>query len=265
MNIELLSNHRLGTDRGPAIESVQHRIAERILSQTRRRNVGRQERQTSLWTGGGLWALGLLGPRSARPLALLSGAALLYRGITGHCHLYGMLGIDSSQADAKGVPARHGFRHEQTISIQRSPEDLYSFWRDVSNLPRVMHHLKSVIPDGESRSTWVACAPFDVELQWKAEIFQDRKNEMIAWRSLPGGDVDTAGSVHFEALPGNRGTALKLSIKYNPPGGKLTAALAWLVGEGAEARIDEDLRRFKSFMEAGEAPTTEGQPRGPRE
>lgn len=210
-------------------------------------------------------AVGLLGPRSSRPLALLSGAALLYRGLTGYCHLYGMLGIDSSQSDEKGVPARRGFRHEQSIAIGRSAEDLYAFWRDVGNLPGVMRHLKSVTAQGESRSTWVACGPLDVELRWEAEIFQDRRNELIAWRSLPGGDVDTAGSVHFESLPAGRGTALKLNIKYNPPGGKLTAALAWLAGEGAEARIDEDLRRFKSFMEAGEAPTTEGQPRGPRD
>lgn len=244
---------------------LSHRIASGLLEESRKRNVGAHERDVSLMTGAGLLAWGLLGPRSSRPLSLLSGIALLYRGFTGHCHVYGMLGVDSTQKDAKGVPAQHGFRHEQTIAIQRSPEELYRYWRDVSNLPKVMEHLKRVTAKSDTRSEWVAKAPFDVDLQWEAEIFEDKKNELIAWRSIPGGDVDTAGSIHFEALPDGRGTALKLSLKYSPPGGKLTAGLAWLLGQGAEARIDEDLRRFKSVMEAGEAPTTNGQPTGPRD
>lgn len=231
---------------------------------TRPRNVGGQEREFSVMGGAVLLALGLVGPRSTRGLSLLSGAGLLYRGITGHCHLYSALGINSARTDAPGVPARHGFKYEQAIAIQQSPAELYRKWRELSTLPQIMRHLDSVTVLDDRRSEWVACGPMDIKLRWEAEVFEDRENELIAWRSLPGGDVDTAGSVHFQSLEGDRGTSLKLSLKYNPPGGKVTAALAWLVGQGAEARIDEDLRRFKSVMEAGEAPTTVGQPRGPR-
>jgi uncharacterized membrane protein len=229
-----------------------------------RRNVGRTERDVSTFSGAALLALGLIGPRRARGLALLSGAGLLYRGVTGHCHLYEALGIDTTRDDAKGVPARHGFKYEQSIAVQTPAAELYRSWRNLAELPQIMRHLEQVVLLDDKRSEWVACGPFNTKLRWQAEIFEDRENEMIAWRSIPGGDVDTAGSIHFRPLGEGRGTALQLSLKYDPPGGKLTATLAWLVGQGAEARIDEDLRRFKSRMEAGEAPTTDGQSCGPR-
>jgi uncharacterized membrane protein len=214
--------------------------------------------------GGTLVALGLLGPRQARALSFLTGVGLVYRGITGHCHLYDALGINTARTEAPGVPAKQGFKYEQAIAIQRSPAELYREWRNLARLPQIMRHVDSVTPLDERCSEWVACGPMNIRLRWEAEIIEERENELIAWQSLPGGDVETAGSVHFRPLGDGRGTAIQLSLKYNPPGGKVTAGLAWLLGQGAEARVDEDLRRFKSVMEAGEAPTTEGQPRGPR-
>ncbi len=81
-------------------------------------------------------------------------------------------------------------------------------------------------------------------------------------RSLPGSQVDTAGSVHFKPLGKDRGTVVKVSLKYDPPGGKVGAAIAWLFGKGVEQQLDDDLRRFKSVMETGESPTIQGQSRG---
>jgi len=51
-------------------------------------------------------------------------------------------------------------------------------------------------------------------------------------------------------------------LKYDPPGGKLGAGIAWLFGKSASQQIREDLRNFKSMMETGTIATTEGQPRG---
>ena len=101
-----------------------------------------------------------------------------------------------------------------------------------------------------------------MSVEWDAEIFNERDKELIAWRSLPGGDIETAGSVHFQPLGEGRGTAVNVSMKYNPPGGKLGDAVASLLGSGLARQIKDDLHRFKSIMEAGEFPSTEGQPRG---
>jgi uncharacterized membrane protein len=103
-----------------------------------------------------------------------------------------------------------------------------------------------------------------MKVEWDAEIVTDKPNEVIAWRSLDGSDVDTAGSVHFRELPGGRGTEVRVELKYDPPAGKLGTAVAKLFGLSPEAQIRADLRRFKQILEAGEVPSTAGQPHGRR-
>ncbi|HEY8503027.1 MAG TPA: cyclase, partial [Gemmataceae bacterium] len=79
---------------------------------------------------------------------------------------------------------------------------------------------------------------------------------------LEGSDVDTAGSVHFRKAPGDRGTEVRVVMKYDPPGGRAADRIASLFGASPEQYVEEDLRRFKSVMETGTFPRTEGQPRG---
>jgi hypothetical protein len=102
----------------------------------------------------------------------------------------------------------------------------------------------------------------DRRVEWDAEVINERQNDLIAWRSLPGSTVDTAGSVHFTPAPGDRGTEVKVTLKYDPPGGKVGAAVAWMFGREPSQEISEDLRRLKRFLETGEVPTTLGQPSG---
>jgi uncharacterized membrane protein len=175
---------------------------------------------------------------------------------------------------------------KHAITINRASEELYRFWRDLQNLPRFMTHLESVQmteqmmsqtadqasgqatsqtlgrPTGDGRSHWVAKAPAGTTVEWDAEITEDRPNELIAWRSLEGGDVDSAGTVRFEQAPGGRGTVVKLEMHYHPPAGALGAGTAKLFGEDPEWQVKEGLRRFKQLMEIGEVITTEGQPAG---
>lgn len=228
-----------------------------------RRNVADIERIVSTVAGGGLAGWSLLGGR-IRPLTLLAGASLLYRGLTGQCSLYRALGINTARSfsPAVGVRARHGCKVEQRLAIQRPPEELFRFWRQPEKLASVLKHVRSIEAIDDRRSHWVAEAPFGGTVEWDAEIINEREPEMIAWRSLPGSQVDTAGSVHFEPLGHGRGTMVTVSLKYETPGGKITAAVADLFGAGGEARIKEDLQRFKNMAEAGEIPTTQGQPRG---
>lgn len=165
-------------------------------------------------------------------------------------------------ATQTAVPAGSGVKVQRSIVVYRPAEELYRFWRDVQRLPEFMTHLKQVTPLDGTHSHWSARGPLGFEVSWEAEIFNESPNEFLAWRSLPGSAVATAGSVHFSPAPGGRGTLVQVSMKFDPPGGKFGAALARLFGDSPEQNIREDLRRFKSLMEAGEIPTTEGQPSG---
>ncbi len=151
---------------------------------------------------------------------------------------------------------------ELSIAIDRTPEELYAFWRDFKNLPLFMSNLKSVDDLGENRSHWIAGTPEGGLVEWDAEIFNDKENEMIAWRSLENADVIHAGSVRFQAAAEGHGTYVKVTMNYNPPGGKLGATIAKLIGANPARLIKDDLRRLKQLMETGEIATIAGQTSG---
>ncbi len=152
----------------------------------------------------------------------------------------------------------------KTITVNRSPEEVYGFWHDFRNLPRFMDHLEDVQVIGERRSHWKAKAPAGRTVEWDAEIVEDRPGELIAWRSLEGADVRNSGSVRFTPAPGRRGTEVRVELHYSPPGGVVGATIAGLFGEEPDQQVNGDLRRFKQVMETGEVvqsdATTHGRP-----
>lgn len=221
-------------------------------------NVGNAERWVSGAVGAVCAAAGL-SRKSPAGLALAAiGGALLYRGVAGHCPTYSGLGISTS--DRPVAPEDYfdrGIHVVQTMTIAKTPWDLYQYWRNFENLPRIMTHLESVKVIDERRSHWVAKAPSIAggKVEWDAEIINDEPNALIAWRSLQGADVDNAGSVRFVPALGDRGTEVKVVIDYIPPAGQIGRIIAKLFGEDPEHQIREDLRNFKRIMETGEAPT----------
>jgi uncharacterized membrane protein len=163
---------------------------------------------------------------------------------------------------ADSIEADDSIHVKKSIMIKRPAEEIYSFWRDFKNLPRVMEHLESVEVTGDKRSRWVAKGPAGKRVQWEAETTEDRVNELIAWRSVEGSTVENSGSVRFDPAPADRGTLVRVQLNYRPPAGVLGATIAKFLGEEPELQLEEDLRRLKQVMEAGEIITTAGQPAG---
>jgi uncharacterized membrane protein len=222
-------------------------------------NVGQAERWASAIGGGAVALYGLTrGSLPGVALAALVGGPLIYRGVTRQCSVYRALGVSTAERDAGAIKV------EQTATVDKPAEELYRFWRNFENLPRFMKHLESVKVTGDRTSHWVARAPLGQTVEWDAEIDQERGNELIGWRSLPGADVVSVGSVRFSPAAGGRGTVITVELEYSPPGGGAGAAVAKLFGEEPSQQVDDDLRRFKALMEAGEIPTTDGQPAGER-
>jgi uncharacterized membrane protein len=149
---------------------------------------------------------------------------------------------------------------KKSIGVQRPPEELYDFWRDFTNLPRVMSHLRSVSRVDELRSHWVAEGPGGAGIEWDAEVIDDVRNERIAWRSMDGSDIYHAGSVRFAPAAAGRGSLITVHLAYRSPGGSIGSAIARIMGREPAQEIDTDLRAFKAIMETGEIATTRGQP-----
>lgn len=230
--------------------------AERAPKSKASMNVGETERLLSAVGGGALVVYGLTRGSLGGVVLALVGGSLLHRGTTGHCNVYEAAGINTAREGARGsrvsVPGNKGIKVEQSVTIDRPAGELYTYWRNFENLPKFMDHLESVKVQDDKRSHWVAKAPAGTTVEWDAEIINEKENELIAWRSLPGADVDNAGSVRFEQATGGRGTVVKVSIEYNPPGGVVGSLVAKLFGEEPNQQVMDDLRRFKQVMETGE-------------
>lgn len=152
----------------------------------------------------------------------------------------------------------------ESITVNETPQSLYSFWKNVENLPLFMQHLESVAATGERTSHWIAKAPAGTTIEWDAEIVEDQPNQRLGWRTLPGSEVVHEGRVTFEPAIGGRGTIVRVELLYQPPAGKIGAYIARLFGEEPAVQIDDDLRRLKQLIETGEVATTLGQPSGRR-
>jgi len=199
--------------------------------------------------------------------ALLGGSALAVYGISrrsksgaalaaaGGLLVYGGSRISTQPAEINA---------EASFTVSVSPEEAYRFWVNLENLPRFMSHLYSVRKLDDRRSEWVARGPMQLRIQWTAEIIDKRENQWIIWRSDPSSTFQNSGSVQFRPAPGNRGTEVTVSLNYEPPAGQVGKAFAMLFGKDATQTVYEDLRHFKQLIEAGEIPTTVGQPHGRR-
>ena len=215
------------------------------------RNVGSVERVASALGGAALIALGLSQRRRTGWLTAVMGSALVARGIGGNCKLYEALGLSTApelESPRISVHGNRGIKVEKTFVVHRPPAELFRTWRNFQNLPHFMDHLESVeVLDGK-RSRWIARGPAGRSVQWDAEVINEHADEMIAWRSLPGSDVDNAGTVRFRPVEG--GTEVRIALEYDVPGGMLGAVVARLFHSEPAQEIESDMLRFKQMMEA---------------
>jgi uncharacterized membrane protein len=204
------------------------------------------------WPALGAGALLLLSATRRRRLAGLSVAAaaapFLYRGLTGRWPSFLAPSGDSkvALAGSRGVHVR------ESVVLELPIADVYRFWRRLDNLPRFMAHLETVTEGATAgRSHWVAAGPGGLRVEWDAEIINEVENKTLGWRSLPGSDVVTAGSVNFDPLDDGRRTRLTVHLQYAPPAGRAGAFVASLFGRAPEQTIRQDLQRLKDLLAAG--------------
>ena len=221
------------------------------------RNINAFERWASIAAGTGLAVYGLSRLRSNGWLWAGLGGLLLRRGVSAHCDIYEALGVNTSgPIDTRSaLGGSRGVSVLEGVTINRDLYELYRFWRNLENLPRFMRHLVSVERVTDTISRWRARGPGGMTVDWDAEIYNEVPGKLIAWRSLEGSTVVSAGSVNFDSAGPERGTRVTVHLQYSPPGGRLGAKVARLFGRDAATEIRQDLRRFKRLLEATEVET----------
>ncbi len=148
------------------------------------------------------------------------------------------------------------------VTVNRPADEVYRHWRDLENLPEFMLHLESVRVTGGGRSRWTARSPLGGTVSWDAEVTEDVPGERIGWTSVGRTRVPNRGEVRFSPAPGGRGTEVRVALDYAIPGGRAGGVVARAVGEDPHQQVEDDLRRFKQVMEAGEVVRSDGSPSG---
>ncbi len=219
-----------------------------------RTNVGKNERILSVIGGGALAVLALR--RKGVPGVVLgaAGAALLERGLTGHCRLYGALGIDRSVGPARAAkPDEGGFRGSARTAVNRPARELYDFWRDFTTAPRFRESITEVEILDEATSRWTAAGTMGRSFQWTSRLVEDRPGEYIAWESVPPSDLPNRGSVRFVPFGDGTQAEVHYTVEIDPPGGVVGQAILGLFQPKPQEMVEDDLRRFRELMESGAA------------
>ncbi len=211
-------------------------------------NITKTERIVSVLAGTALAYLALTkkGAKIRMPM-LVAGGILFFRGATGHSEIYEMSGKEKLMDTVRNI----NIRVKMLVNKPRS--EVYSFWRQLSNLPLFMTHLQRVDVFNNNQSHWVAKVPGGLgTIEWDAEIVKEIENELLGWNSLPSAGISNAGKVEFSDAADGNGTEITVIITYRAPFGDIGEGIASLLNPITRRLIEKDVKGFKKFIETGE-------------
>lgn len=220
------------------------------------KNVGVTEQAISLMLGAYVTYCALKDLRYRSVPALAAGGYLIARGGLGYCPISRWLGKKDIHSPAINLKA--------VMTVNKPREEVYAYWRKLTNLPLFMAHLKEVVELDQKRSHWTIEMPgLGGRVEWDAEIVKDEPNRLIGWQSVNGAAIRNAGKVEFDDAP-RRGTEVRVVFSYHPPAGGVGTGIAKLFNPLFKGVLENEIFNFKHVIEAGEIPTTNGQPGGKR-
>jgi uncharacterized membrane protein len=189
--------------------------------------------------GAGLLVYGAVHGKSVGKFAAINGAILLGRSVL-NVPLERIVGTDRTI----------GIHVQKTISINASPAELYEFWKNPENYPKVFGHIHRVTIENSELFHWQVAGPGGVPLSWTGRITREVPDKLVEWSSTPESIIENHGVVHLEPEK-DGGTRLHIDMSYMPPAGFFGHAVASLFGLDPKREMDQDFVRLKSLFEVG--------------
>lgn len=207
-------------------------------------SASRARRNRSTESGGEgngmLSSLGIKKNHLLSAIGAIAGGALLYKG------------AKAMKGPSAKTAGKNIININSRLRIKRPKAELYSYWRNLENLPSFMSHIQDIEEIDNKRSHWTAEIPGGFgTIDWDAEIIWEEKNHLLSWRSLPGSEIENSGEVRFEDAPGGKSTFVETTISYRPPAGEVGGLAAKLLNPGFKKVVENDLQEFKKIMEKG--------------
>lgn len=143
-----------------------------------------------------------------------------------------------------------GLRIQKTMHIAASLLDLYEFWVNPENYPKVFTHLKQVTREGDAIFRWHVMGPAGIPLNWTGTITHRIPGKMVEWHSVGGSVIENHGIIRLDAEKDGR-TRVHIQMSYTPPAGLLGHAFAALLGVDPKSLMDQDFVQLKAVFEQG--------------
>ncbi|MGA9582855.1 MAG: SRPBCC family protein [Allosphingosinicella sp.] len=178
-----------------------------------------------------------------RPSAAVVAGAALAGAIAGAAIPFMLSGRGSS------ATRRESTTVEESVIVDRTPREIYDFWRDFTNLPQFMDNIESVTRINEVRSHWKIKAPAGTSVEFNSLVTEDIPGRLIAWKSEEGASVPNRGRVEFIETSSGGGTNVRTTISYDPPAGAFGRIVAKLFQREPGVQARQDLDRLKQLLE----------------
>ena len=242
----------------------------RSVTPSRGVNVHHNERLLSALAGGLALAWGLSQRSTIAKAAALIGSGLVYRGVSGHCHMYQAIGVSTADDGPERtlLPSMHAqraahprhFEVIRDVTIQKSPAEIYQAWKQPETLAQIMGHFAEISPVSEGIMRWTIEDPLGRSHSWDVELVEDVPGERLRWQSREGSQIIKRGTLDLRSAPGNRGTEARLHLHFERPEGLLGDVLTKVLGPVPGAAAQRALRNLRCLLEAGELPSLKKNP-----
>jgi uncharacterized membrane protein len=259
-------------------------------------NVGPLERGMSLAVGAVAGAAALRGRWAAAPLMGAAAAYLVYRGLTGRCTVYRALGVTGSDVGRTVSACSQVTVQRPAAEVYRFLRDSVNIGRLSSRLDAVLPAGRlGQVQEGQAQDqgqgheqvqgqvqrqghelseqnrVWRCRAGFPGhgQVEWEVRLTVDEPPRHLAWTATPGSPVPCALEVRLQEA--KAGTAVFVDLWIVPPSGPVAAAvlrraegsrLLRRAGASPSKLLQEELRRLRQVLEAGETATVRGQSAG---
>ena len=141
-------------------------------------------------------------------------------------------------------------RVHESIEVQASLEDVFSYWSNFENFSNFMQNVEEVRMTGQDTSHWRVKGPLGKSVEFDARTTEMDPSRGIGWNTVEG-EVMTSGEARFEEVSPGR-TRIDVTMNYaDPPGGKIGEVAANVLSN-PERMLGEDLQNFAKIVERGE-------------
>lgn len=218
---------------------------------THRQNVRDEERIVSVVAGGLAVGAGLAARSWAGAAGALLGSGLLYRGVTGHCHLYQALGVSTTPHSLPEGAQEHPIGAVRAVTIQKPAREIYDTWKRADVLTRLFDHFADVREAEPGVLRWTLHDPLGRAHSWDTRVEDDTPGERLVLASAPDALIAYRNTLQISPAPGDRGSEVRLRLELVPHGA-IARALGKLMPSALVAQ--RTLANLKSLLEAGELP-----------